>query len=171
MAHSMAIYGLYHLRARLAGEIDALEERNRARATKIALMQATVETTNTKIAELRAAINHATEAGQAAFGVDLSSTVPRRTYPKKHYTSWGGLTRSILEELKTSRESALTSMDLSQLLNVRLCLELDLPGLYLLNRSVGYTLKRLANKGVVNRVRRENSLDQSVSWVIAATEE
>lgn len=171
MAHSMGIYGLFHLRARLAGEIEQLEGRNRARAMKIASIQVDIKATTTKIAELQTTIENATETGKAAFGVNLSSTVPRKTYPKKHFTSWGGLTRSILSELKVSRGVPLTAMELSRILNLGLHLELDPSDVHLLNRSVRDTLKALANKGLVSRVKHEDKSERSVSWVIRDTEE
>lgn len=170
MANSMAVKGLLHWRARLAGNIEQLQAANRSRQTKILLLQRQIEAVEDRIVGMQASIESATEVSRVAFGVKLPVIVPRKTYPKRHYTSWGGLTRSILEELKTSQDMPLTSMEICHRLNVTLTLNLDPTGIQQFNRSVGYTLKRLANRGTVGRVKKPNAPERSVSWVIKATQ-
>lgn len=170
MADSMAVKGLLHWRARQAGNIEQLRAANRLRQTKILLLQRQMEAVEGRIVEIQASIESATEVGRIAFGVKLPVTVPRKTYPKRHYTSWGGLTRSILEELKTSQDVPLTSMEICFRLNVTLALQLDPAGIQQFNRPVGYTLKRLANRGIVGHGKKPDAPERSVSWVIKVTQ-
>lgn len=171
MENKMAMLGLSHQYARLAGtliQLQLLESQQRAAAEPAALNLAATED---QIAEVSQKLETIRSAAKAAFGADLSSVAPRRTIPKDHRTGWGQITRSVLKQLAQAKGTPLTTIELAARLNRSLDLGLDDDGLRRLAVAVRYCLKRLNRRGLVVRVSAAESLGAYSTWAVADSAE
>lgn len=187
-----AVSGFSHQYARLAGLIETLrlEERRLqaaiveanesiskkkeaiAQARKFIKLSTSTLAQNEKIIQATAAqMDTLAKGAITAFGADISSTVPRKTWPKKHLASWGAVTREILRQLAAANGVPLTTDDLAVALNTKLQLNLDDAGITDFKRRVGYRLKTLCRRGVVNRVSSPSGSMRYSTWAIAASAE
>ena len=171
MAKKMAVYGLQHWRARVAGQITQLDEWNRRNVAAIEKLNQRIAANEQKIKGLRSLLDVANETAISAFGSQLPPPIPRKTCPKNHFTSWGGITRSTLKALTEAKGVAMTTSQIAIFIDQSLSLSLDPTKMRMLQDSIGDALRTLLKKGIVQRTKKADASGKFASWVIKVTDE
>lgn len=171
MAKEMALYGLQHWRARVAGQVTQLEEWNQRNFAAIEKLHQRITANEQKIAALKSLLDVANETALSAFGSQLPVPIPRKTYPKNHFISWGGITRSTISALVEARGVAMTTSQIAMLINQSLNLNLDPTKMRMLQDSIGDALRTMLKKGIVERAKKADAPGKFASWVIKVTDE
>jgi plasmid stability protein len=167
MTTPMAVHSLTHQYARLAGQIQVLQERNCRLQGFIDEKARRVAEAKTKIAILAKQMEALRTAALTAFNTDISLTEARQTRANDHIASWGAVTRAILRQLSLANRMPLTTAELSILIDRDL--DLDDSGLSKLKQKLRYRLKALRLHGLVVRTSSRQGIGEYSTWVIADT--
>lgn len=169
MAQKMAVIGLQHKMARLAGDIELLKERNRRYQTEIDALVGRIAANQATISDLEAGISALQQAAQTAFSVNLPPPVPRKTIPKRHYHSWGSVTRALLAVLSASKHTPLSTWELANAVSRALDLNLSDRDTKQLQVTIRHRLKALCRKDLVQPAVRSTFPGEPTTWLIKDT--
>lgn len=168
MAHSMGIQGLRYKWARLAGEAKQITKANQRLAAQVAGLNEHIQVNESRIAEITAQITALADAARDGFGIELQAPEPRQTIPKHHFTTWGGITRAILDELRGANGIPRTTRELADAIDASHSLRLTCDQMTQLSESIRYRIRDLHAKGLVARVHSQHGIGGSSTWVLKA---
>lgn len=178
MGIELGHYGLRHALARNAGRRKmARREREkltaevaRLRAAILAL-DARVQETDIQIASLELEATELQTALSLVYGDSGDTVEPRQTFPKDHLTSWGGLTRTVLEAMRELGPGPLGASIITDLVAKRIGLEFEAAADYaLFRRKMGRTLQGLFHRGYLERLHTQQTGSEGI-WRLKASNE
>ncbi len=162
MGMDMGQLGLRHALARLRGKQLAIARKCRkleasrdAITAELQLLEREAAKTTCEVTQLAAALS-------TVFGANPQTVEPRQTFPKRHHSSWGGLTRTILDIFRLANGGPLGATEVAaqvkQLLGV--CLEPAVaPGF---RRQIGRTLKNMKDAGYLERLHNPKERKEGI---------
>lgn len=171
MGMTMGHLGLRHTLARARGtKLELLRQR--------AKILAELEAKKKELTQLDAELDRLEEQAQhlqtalAAVYVDASTNIePRQTFPKKRFTSWGGITRSILALFRAADGCALRKSEVAEFLRGELGLNFDTPAEEVqFRRYVQQSLKNMYQAGHLERLHAKVTGTEGL-WRLKASSE
>lgn len=155
-------------RAKLQEELDVLQPRLLRLEAKVDELRAGVLATDLETATLAEEIK-SIEAALAAVYADTASDVgARQTFPKRHLTGWGNLTRTVLQIFKNANGGPLGATQVTTQLRAELALgELSPDVAKGLRHQVGRTLQNMYHAGYLERLHTSATRQEGV-WQLKA---
>ncbi len=170
MGLSMGHFGLKHTRDRLAGDQRVLARQKQKLQAKVTALVQEIAGLDIQLQEKAEQVQAINVALTAVFD-DQSVAEARQTFPKKHFTPWGGLTRGAAAILREANGAELTTNQIADELARRAGLELPTPqDARGFRRAVRKRLGYLSLKGGVERLHEAESGEVG-RWRVKASSE
>lgn len=185
MGLNMGHLGLRHALARLRGtqlEKGRLQAKHQARLDalqpRLDKLQATVNECRAQLAAanlesetIADEIKNLESALRVVFADTANDIGSRQTFPKKHITGWGNLTRTILQIFKNADGGPLSATQVTTQLRIELALSELAPEVAKgLRRQVGRTLQNMHHAGYLQRLHAPVTRQEGV-WHIKVSSE
>lgn len=171
MGLNMGQLGLRHALARLRGKQVELARRRTQLQSELEALQSSASSVDREAARTAEEIKQLESALAAVYADTASDVGSRQTFPKKHITGWGNLTRTILQIFRKANGGPLTATQVTAQLQSELPLgELTPDVAKGLRRQVGRTLKNMCQVGYLQRLHASVTGKEGV-WCLKASSE
>ena len=175
MGMDMGHLGLRHALGRLRGT-RRVRARQRARlqdelAAKVAAFEARIALLDQELAATDEEINVLSAALTSVYADTPDAIAPRQTFPKKHLSSWGGLTRTILDVLRSENGGPLPAGEIAAKVknHLNLCIEGPVASRGF-RRQVGRALQNMHHAGYLEGLHDPKAVKEGI-WRLKASPE
>ena len=170
MGMTMGQLGLRHALARARGlELELARRRTKALA-ELEARKAEVVQLDAEIVQVGIQVQQLQAALSSVYADTSDDVEARRTFPKKHLTAWGGLTRAILAVLRAANGDALLKSEIAVQLQHELGLTFTPEEHHLFRRQLQRSLKNMCRSGYVERFHDQKTSKEGL-WCLKASSE
>lgn len=153
MGLNMAQQGLRHALARARGNKLALELRRSRLEAQLTEHQAALAAAVEAISKAEEEVQTLQAALTSVFSDTADEVEARQTFPKKHITSWGNLTRQVLATFRSANGQPLWKSEVAVHLQAQIGLVFDTPQEEsAFRRQIQRTLKNMCRYGYLERL-------------------
>lgn len=163
MGLNMAQLGLRHALARARGAKLMLERQRKQIEVQLAKQQAALALTVEAIGKVEEDVQSLEDALATVFSDTAAGVEARQTFPKKHITAWGNLTREILAIFRSADGHTLGKSEVLSQLQVRLSLVFETPEKERgFRRQIEMTLRNMFHYGYLERLHDQKTNEEGV---------
>lgn len=171
MGMNMGQLGLRHALARLRGKQLELARRKTRLQAELEALQVSVLSVDNDAARTAQEIEQLESALATVYADAAGDVGVRQTFPKKHITGWGNLTRTILKVFRDANGGALSATQVSTQLQAELGLSPLEPGAAKgFRRQVGRALQNMHHAGYLQGLHDPTARKEGI-WRLKVSSE